>query len=127
MRSFYSNLFFFFFFFFFFNDTATTEIYTLSLHDALPIFSSTPARMTEPAVGASTCASGSQVCTGHIGTLTANDAKNARNSQVCIPTGIGVFICRVISVLQARNYTARHASSLRLEPANADRKNVQPE
>src|SRR3989441_8759312 len=26
-----------FFFFFFFNDTATTEIYTLSLHDALPI------------------------------------------------------------------------------------------
>ena len=33
-------VFFFFFlyvFFFFFNDTATTEIYTLSLHDALPI------------------------------------------------------------------------------------------
>src|SRR5258708_28636854 len=27
-------------FFFFFNDTATTEIYTLSLHDALPISSS---------------------------------------------------------------------------------------
>src|SRR3712207_9338780 len=28
-------------FFFFFNDTATTEIYTLSLHDALPICSPT--------------------------------------------------------------------------------------
>src|SRR6266536_6112560 len=28
-----------FFFVFFFNDTATTEIYTLSLHDALPICS----------------------------------------------------------------------------------------
>src|SRR3989442_13408407 len=28
--------------FFFFNDTATTEIYTLSLHDALPIFSQLP-------------------------------------------------------------------------------------
>src|SRR3712207_8249323 len=27
--------------FFFFNDTATTEIYTLSLHDALPIFPET--------------------------------------------------------------------------------------
>src|SRR3989449_10189833 len=27
-----------FIFFFFFNDTATTEIYTLSLHDALPIY-----------------------------------------------------------------------------------------
>src|SRR5712672_4607436 len=32
-------VFFLFFFFFFFNDTATTEIYTLSLHDALPISS----------------------------------------------------------------------------------------
>src|SRR5689334_25000291 len=31
------TLFIFFLFFFFFNDTATTEIYTLSLHDALPI------------------------------------------------------------------------------------------
>src|SRR5690349_24453134 len=32
------SLFLLLFFFFFFNDTATTEIYTLSLHDALPIF-----------------------------------------------------------------------------------------
>src|SRR6202012_6291828 len=30
-------------FFFFFNDTATTEIYTLSLHDALPICHPEPA------------------------------------------------------------------------------------
>ena len=29
-------------FFFFFNDTATTEIYTLSLHDALPIWRNRP-------------------------------------------------------------------------------------
>src|SRR5256885_7921579 len=33
-----------FFFFFFFNDTATTEIYTLSLHDALPISNCTARR-----------------------------------------------------------------------------------
>src|SRR6266571_2282806 len=32
-----------FYFFFFFNDTATTEIYTLSLHDALPISPPPPA------------------------------------------------------------------------------------
>src|SRR2546430_14145229 len=32
--------------FFFFNDTATTEIYTLSLHDALPIYR--VARMRDP-------------------------------------------------------------------------------
>src|SRR5882724_13569975 len=31
------RLLFYVYFFFFFNDTATTEIYTLSLHDALPI------------------------------------------------------------------------------------------
>src|SRR2546422_4753516 len=31
-------------FFFFFNDTATTEIYTLSLHDALPICAGIPHR-----------------------------------------------------------------------------------
>src|SRR2546427_55162 len=31
-----------FLFFFFFNDTATTEIYTLSLHDALPIWMTLP-------------------------------------------------------------------------------------
>src|SRR2546425_9251848 len=45
-----------FFFFFFFNDTATTEIYTLSLHDALPICDprrlghrGVPARLWRPA------------------------------------------------------------------------------
>src|SRR2546430_13427666 len=44
-----------FLFFFFFNDTATTEIYTLSLHDALPIWNScfTDSSRTEPAVLAS--------------------------------------------------------------------------
>src|SRR5438270_10649906 len=35
---------FFVFFFFFFNDPAPTEIYTLSLHDALPILSGGPGR-----------------------------------------------------------------------------------
>src|SRR3982751_1134326 len=33
--------------FFFFNDTATTEIYPLSLHDALPISRTGPVRATE--------------------------------------------------------------------------------
>src|SRR3989442_6862552 len=43
------------FFFFFFNDTATTEIYTLSLHDALPISLrlGKPPRDREPEAGAS--------------------------------------------------------------------------
>src|SRR2546430_11927133 len=33
--------------FFFFNDTATTEIYTLSLHDALPIYDAPHRRETD--------------------------------------------------------------------------------
>src|SRR3712207_7912471 len=33
--------------FFFFNDTATTEIYTLSLHDALPISGRRPRRLRD--------------------------------------------------------------------------------
>src|ERR1700752_2320159 len=48
----------------------------------VPSFSRMPARMTEPAVGASTWASGSQVCTGHIGSFTAKEAGEARNSRV---------------------------------------------
>src|SRR5256885_16312935 len=36
-------------FFFFFNDTATTEIYTLSLHDALPIYPTAVATTTTTA------------------------------------------------------------------------------
>src|SRR3712207_7091759 len=37
------------FIFFFFNDTATTEIYTLSLHDALPILSTSDAQNAQQA------------------------------------------------------------------------------
>src|SRR5205809_4313007 len=39
--------------FFFFNDPPTTEIYTLSLHDALPILPSPSARRTSPALAGS--------------------------------------------------------------------------
>ena len=48
----------------------------------VPIFSRTPARITEPAVGASTWASGSQVWNGNIGTLIAKPMKKAKNSQI---------------------------------------------
>src|SRR2546430_13556142 len=47
------------FLFFFFNDTATTEIYTLSLHDALPIFLAllSDRGRSADAAGASLCSS----------------------------------------------------------------------
>src|SRR2546429_2186455 len=46
-------------FFFFFNDTATTEIYTLSLHDALPIWmgSTSPSRLNSRTNGPAECTS----------------------------------------------------------------------
>ena len=47
----------------------------------VPSFSITPARITEPAVGAWVWASGSHVCNGKIGTLTANATAKAKNSQ----------------------------------------------
>src|SRR5437867_9575163 len=47
----------------------------------VPIFNRTPARITDPAVGASVWASGSQVWNGHSGTLMQNANANARNSQ----------------------------------------------
>src|SRR3712207_7583283 len=63
-------------FFFFFNDTATTEIYTLSLHDALPISSLRPVasmvRTTRP--GAKRAASRAQFDTTLVGATTSTGA-----------------------------------------------------
>ena len=47
----------------------------------------TPARITEPAVGASVWASGSQVCSGNSGTFTAKAMAKARNSQRAVVVG----------------------------------------
>ena len=74
--------------------------------------------MTEPAVGASTCASGSHVCTGHIGIFTANEAKKASQSQVCIAAGNSYFNSAGMSVVPACQYIAMMASSISTEPSN---------
>src|SRR6266542_834849 len=57
----------------------------------VPIFRSTAARITEPAVGASVCASGSHVWNGNIGTLIAKPRKNARNTHHCRLKGTASF------------------------------------
>src|SRR5215470_18011820 len=51
----------------------------------VPIFRTTLASTTEPAVGSSVCASGSQVWNGNIGTFTAKPTKNAQKTQHCTP------------------------------------------
>src|ERR1044071_3894246 len=62
----------------------------------VPIFNRTLASTTDPAVGASVCASGSHVWKGNIGTFTANPTKNAQNTHHCIP---GVSDVRIRSAI----------------------------
>src|ERR1700751_1785654 len=69
----------------------------------VPIFSKTPARITEPAVGASTCASGSQVWNGNIGTLIANPRKNAKNNQTA--AGPAIFGAVAYNSVSEKVYT----------------------
>ena len=47
----------------------------------VPILSSTPASSTDPTVGAAVWASGSQVCSGHIGVLTAKPSAEREERQ----------------------------------------------
>ena len=54
----------------------------------MPSFSRTPARITEPAVGASVWASGSHVWSGNSGTLTAKATAKPRNSQRAVDSAI---------------------------------------
>src|SRR3989442_7242177 len=67
--------------FFFFNDTATTEIYTLSLHDALPISTTTAASCAavSPACSAPAPSSTSRGgCSGCTAASPATDRKSTR-------------------------------------------------
>src|SRR5256885_16481009 len=79
--------------FFFFNDTATTEIYTLSLHDALPI-SRTQSRATgeglrpDRGCGTSGCVAG--VCQ-YVGKGEASDRKSTRLNSSHLVISYAVF------------------------------------
>ena len=83
------------------------------------------ANTAEPPVGASTCTSGSQVCTGHIGTLTAKAAKKAKKRSVCavLPKG---SLCQVkMSKLPPDLvYKKIKAINIRSEPNSVYRKNL---
>src|SRR3712207_6940881 len=69
-------------FIFFFNDTATTEIYTLSLHDALPISprrsENETSRNTPSRVSPRTSSTGSPISAGSLGNSSPRDRKSTR-------------------------------------------------
>src|SRR6476620_8760316 len=66
------------FFFFFFNDTATTEIYTLSLHDALPIGA---------ALNATPLAGWLETPYSYLATTKASQYTSARRARKIVPRG----------------------------------------
>src|SRR5438067_12347854 len=70
-----------FYFFFFFNDTATTEIYTLSLHDALPIYVRTCPRSR---------GAGPRPCTGG-SSASPQDRKSTRLNSSHVSISYAVF------------------------------------
>src|SRR2546426_2000548 len=73
--------------FFFFNDTATTEIYTLSLHDALPI--SWP-RLTKPPRSSSWAAA---IPTTRLRTTAARGRSEEHTSELQSPCNL---VCRLL-------------------------------
>src|SRR5262245_66597426 len=75
------------FFFFFFNDTAPTEIYTLSLHDALPISCCSAAHGTY-LYGVSTC-----VWNARIGRLTGQSRSEEHTSEL---QSLRHLVCRLL-------------------------------
>src|SRR3712207_9034979 len=67
---------------FFFNDTATTEIYTLSLHDALPIWSSISTYARRWCARSIGCAGCVCVCAGRIVPVCASARSEEHTSEL---------------------------------------------
>src|SRR5260370_23413890 len=71
------------FFFFFFNDTATTEIYTLSLHDALPIWNRRNVASRVLALNLRRLSQDWEICHGHPVLLAETFVDSARFRGTC--------------------------------------------
>src|SRR5256885_11488856 len=95
-----------FFFFFFFNDTATTEIYTLSLHDALPI--SSPRCQTQGIAGRDGHRSGA-ACSGR-------DRKSTRLNSSHLVISYAVFCLKKKNKPSARTHTCSNPLSCTEHP-----------
>src|SRR5256885_6726972 len=77
--------------FFFFNDTATTEIYTLSLHDALPIYTSVQTKCGERRPTRLRTIETLSSMLRNCPTLTAQDRKSTRLNSSHLVISYAVF------------------------------------
>ena len=89
----------------------------------MPSLSITPARITDPAVGAWVWASGSHVCTGKRGTLTAKAMAKAKNSQRSVTAG-KLARSAPTPLSRAMNTVAMMPTSMKAEPNIVNRKNL---
>src|SRR2546425_6503666 len=107
--------------FFFFNDTATTEIYTLSLHDALPISSaracSTPRR--RGSCGASRGAMPPRTATSSAYSWTATTIGARSEEHTSELQSLAYLVCRLLLEKKKDNLVSSHRAGL--SPAQAGR------
>src|SRR5438874_8898940 len=94
-------------FFFFFNDTATTEIYTLSLHDALPIWPCLTASIRRRFVRCSIC---------KLSSKNHQDRKSTRLNSSHVEISYAVFCLKK----KKKKNTADHKPRSNAEPAQTD-------
>src|SRR2546425_5543272 len=90
-----------FIFFFFFNDTATTEIYTLSLHDALPILRDAGGHRRDRSTGQSArdiAAAGARETTRRERARSRSGAVRDRRSEEHTPElqSLAYLVCRLL-------------------------------
>src|SRR5256885_4044865 len=93
------------FIFFFFNDTATTEIYTLSLHDALPIY-----RLGPGTCGGSSCCWLNCVCdsTGRDREGQCPGRSEEHTSELQSPCNL---VCRLLLEKKKNTYTHQQTTT----------------
>src|SRR5579871_960707 len=93
----------------------------------VPSFSRIAARITEPTVGASVWASGSQVWNGTIGTLIANPMNSPAKIHIWLvfaiaePWAISVGMSKVLPPLK---YSARNDRIINADPNSVNKKNL---
>src|SRR2546423_10612704 len=78
--------------FFFFNDTATTEIYTLSLHDALPIFQ----KLARATGGSYYAAASTGVLTSIYSSIAAELSRTRSEEHTSELQSLAYLVCRLL-------------------------------